>query len=236
MKYITLYKFLKFKDALSVLKSGQLKVSKYDDVNDPYEIMPSIYDRDTGMALDADKISEWFIGRLALKHGFLSFSRTHKESVLWAHYADNHKGIALEFKCPYDRSVLRVKYSKERTRWDFTKLLNPQLLTEEEMLEVLCRKSRSWAYEKEFRMFVPLEGCYYRNSMHFAPIPDDILTKVVVGCRFPDKKLSRLKNVVKKSRFSNVEVSRVRLDDATFDMKMCELAKSKNLIWPEGAA
>ena len=84
--------------ALSNLKNKRLKISKLDELNDPYELL--------GIQLPDKEIRKAFKNtrhELSLKYGLLCFSRFWINPVLWSHYGDKHYGIALGFDIPDDK-------------------------------------------------------------------------------------------------------------------------------------
>lgn len=100
------------------------------------------------------------------KCGIYSLSKTPLEELLWAHYADSHRGFCIE----YDLEKL-VKFEKE----DFHKIpvsyeKKPQKLTIDDMLskqgatpflsKILGNKSKPWAYEKELRIVPSTSGMH----------------------------------------------------------------------------
>ena len=97
MKTQIYYHFLSSKNAIDDLKRKMIKVSTIGTLNDPYEFMP--YKR-----YNYQKRQEFNKVFKAAKNrwGILCFSQTWEEQLLWAHYADKHKGIALGFEVPED--------------------------------------------------------------------------------------------------------------------------------------
>lgn len=88
--------------------------------------------------------------------GVLSLSEDPLSILMWSHYADEHKGICIEFgRSPGEMSMSHihcrpVKYSREYpipSLWD--------ILSEEHLLtnKAVFTKSIHWAYEKEWRIW-----------------------------------------------------------------------------------
>ena len=82
----------------------------------------------------------------------LSLSATPSHDLMWSHYADGHKGVALTFDASHGEFALayQVTYAPERvpldiTSQDLTAVLHATLLS----------KRESWAYEREFRCIAP---------------------------------------------------------------------------------
>lgn len=104
---------------------------------------------------------------------------------MWAHYAESHKGVCLEFtsRNPLFFQALRVTYQRYYPVFDMAE--------EDAQLEllVLLTKSRAWRYEDEYRL-IGLErscvkpgasapGLITDNSL--VELPDDWLKAVIVG-------------------------------------------------------
>ena len=82
------YKFLFANFALKSLYERRLKISTFDDLNDPLDLSPYIlkkwWVRETIKKLIRDQVSQ---------NGMLCFSVACNDPVIWAHYADKHHGI-----------------------------------------------------------------------------------------------------------------------------------------------
>src|ERR1035441_10393936 len=70
-------------------------------------------------------------------------------TLMWSHYADNHRGLCLEFSTNNNvfRCAQRIVYRSKYPVW------HPHtLLLETNIEEALLTKSRDWRYEKEYRV------------------------------------------------------------------------------------
>lgn len=76
------------------------------------------------------------------------------ELLLWAHYADKHKGIRLRFifdkRRDPDDCPNPVRYSKSRVQIDFTRV--PSEIPDESLRAILHTKGIGWQYEREYRI------------------------------------------------------------------------------------
>lgn len=86
-QYLRLYHFMPTNYLAKVLLKDEIKVSFPEYCNDPLEFL----------AAGQNEISK--------PGGFISFSARCDSSLMWAHYANSHKGVCLEFLFP----VLEVK-------------------------------------------------------------------------------------------------------------------------------
>lgn len=98
---------------------------------------------------------------------YACFCESVENMLMWSHYADSHKGFALEYDfrptiaSPIGNTVLLpVVYSEERLdasafmMWAFLTFNSIQVSNPDTMahIKVALHKSMSWAYEKEWRM------------------------------------------------------------------------------------
>ena len=124
--------------------------------------------------------------------GILSLSEVCDSTLMWAHYAENHRGYVVEFDglneffdrrrtAEDDHYLLRaVRYPTNRPRYrDITKL---------DLAGVYLTKGREWSYEREYRMTVQL--AYHppfdpaaTESIHLLDYPAEAIRGVVLGAR-----------------------------------------------------
>jgi hypothetical protein len=98
------------------------------------------------------------------KNCLLSVSKTARNTVMWAHYADKHKGavIGIDFdnvfpKTNGERGILMdpVKYSEQRPKIN---ILTDFEIPPKAFLETILTKSTEWRYEQEFRSVLSYDG------------------------------------------------------------------------------
>ena len=217
MKTRLLYKFTKTEHALSFLKDGLIKIATLKDLNDPYDLVPCIVDAPPGFSIGAEKYRALSLDWLSERHGLMCMSATCSDPVLWAHYADCHRGVALELNPEDDPNVFDVEYADERVAIPFAKIADPSRFLPEDMTALLRRKCRSWQYEKEVRFIMPLTYCTRRGDIFMLPLPDGFLHGIILGYGCPlDEQTVRQK--LDGGRFSSAVIKRARLDDRTFEI------------------
>lgn len=218
MKARLLYKFMKGEHALSFLDDGFIKIATLKDLNDPYDLVPCIADAPPGFSIGAEKFRTLSLDWLSGRHGLMCMSSTCSDPVLWAHYADCHRGVALELSPEDDPNVVDVEYADERVVIPFEKIVDPSKFLPEDMLALLRRKCRSWQYEKEVRFIMPLKYCTRRGDIFMLSLPDGFLQSIILGYRCPlDERVVRQK--LDGGRFSFAVIKRARLSDNTFDIQ-----------------
>jgi hypothetical protein len=94
-----------------------------------------------------------------LKSCLLSVSKTAKNTVMWTHYADEHKGaiIGIDFDSIFpDKGIKmdRVNYTEERPRIN---ILTDFQIPPEAFFRTILTKSSDWEYEQEFRAIFPVK-------------------------------------------------------------------------------
>jgi hypothetical protein len=111
--------------------------------------------------------------------------------LMWSHYADNHRGICLEFGVadnPLFRTAAEVVYREEYPRWVPCDIYDKPGL----VMELILTKSRDWCYEEEYRLvsvqtsaltnFQQLHGDFFR-------LPKGALKAVIMGCEADHKNI-----------------------------------------------
>src|SRR6266496_1728361 len=102
------YKFLNAHFGLKSLYEKRLKISRLDELNDPFELMPfDLSDRGRRCAI-RETTKE-----LGKKQGIICFSAAWTDPVIWAHYSDKHRGLCLGFEL-VDGIGTRVNYVSDR--------------------------------------------------------------------------------------------------------------------------
>jgi Protein of unknown function (DUF2971) len=188
-----LYKFWPTESALKNLKQQRLKLSKISELNDPFEFA-SIDLRDKAVRI---AFSKWRLDQDKTKAVF-SFCSSHYSPLMWAHYADFHKGLCLEFEVKKEL-LHEVKYidsrsTKIRKGDDFSKAMKSTIFFH----EISTTKFAHWSYEKEQRLIRPIEDCVEDGGLIFMPIGSECrLSKVYLGARFDKSKISELVTHIK---------------------------------------
>ncbi len=174
------FRFLDEKYAIIALRERRLRVSRIEEQNDEFEFIGlALKDRE-----DRKSILE-MRAHLHNKSGIICMSRRWSNPLLWGHYADKLKGIALGFEVATSR-FHKVRYVSERpTLQDLGhKALDD--ITPADIKQLMLTKFKAWSYEQERRGFFELkEGEQISGTTHyFEPFSDHMkLTQVIVGPR-----------------------------------------------------
>ncbi|KAF0144607.1 MAG: hypothetical protein FD156_1621 [Nitrospirae bacterium] len=122
-----------------------------------------------------------------------SFSKSPRNQMMWAHYADDHKGMVLQFRSSYFRDdasgdfrgfdidyyeqpiplkkyVDAIKNTSEGDKTAYARL-------------IWCSKSDEWSGEDEVRLF---------STKKYMSYPEEILTGISIGSECPSHRIDLL--------------------------------------------
>jgi len=202
-----LYHFVNCKYGIEDILKQRIKVSRIEDSNDPFELLPCEFGK-AGIPSAFEDIKN----SIDDKHGYLCFSTEWSNPVMWSHYADKHRGICLgfDFKDEGDIPSGFVDYLPNRIRYeDGIHSQMPAFLN-----ALLWSKYEHWAYENEFRFLVLLENIIKENKFFFFPFGNGILSlkEIILGSR---NKLPINFNV-KPLTSGNIRIIETGLSDTEF--------------------
>lgn len=195
------YKFLNQEYATRALKEKRLKVSSLLTLNDPFDCrgvdFPSRNDR---------KVWSKYVEHVSTKNGIICFSKSWENPVIWSHYADNARGVALGFDLP-DTGVMEVEYGNELVKskgWSDLDKSEKIALS----MSVFRRKYEHWRYESEIRYFIDLTDPPEESGFQFVSFGDDLkLKEVVFGPLFPRTDAKKVRELT--SQYVNYITTRI---------------------------
>jgi len=197
--------------ALNNLALRRIKVARFEDLNDPFELLGA----DLGVkghraALRATK------RQINENRGLICFSKAWSNPLLWGHYAEKHTGICMGFDVP-DDLLAPVIYAKRLRKIPVDPKTNQPRLTEAIVNKLLRTKFFDWKYEKEMRLFVGLDRETVESGMYFCSYSDDLaLREVILGPRC-ELRIEGIRDIVADFDPS-VEVLKARLAFTRFDV------------------
>jgi hypothetical protein len=138
-------------------------------------------------------------------------------TLMWSHYAENHRGICLEFSTAnmLFRTAGQVTYREQYPRWVPCDIND----TPGRVMELILTKSSDWNYEEEYRLISidapPSSNCLQLHGDFFR-LPTGALKSVIIGCEADHQTISTLvkqyapelpvKRVVRSSTFYKLEI------------------------------
>lgn len=176
--------------ALGNLALRRVKVSRFADLNDPFELLAvDLKDRRHRKAFrdTRDELNE--------HKGLICLSRSWSNPLLWGHYAEKHTGMALGFDVNPE-FLAEVIYAKTPLKIPIDKKSNLPVLSEELMNKLLRTKFYDWKYENEVRVFIELDRKTKESGMYYYEFSSDFqLREVILGpkCELP---IARVRAIV----------------------------------------
>ncbi|HYG47243.1 MAG TPA: DUF2971 domain-containing protein [Allosphingosinicella sp.] len=144
--------------------------------------------------------------------GVCSFSESFDHILMWAHYADAHRGICLRFNVrlagPRFALAFPVTYSPERPVINMVEK-RPKALME----QVLLTKADFWQYEREWRLFDHVRG----PGLYEFPPP--ALDGIIFGAAISAEDREEVTSWASAAKLRS-ELLQARLDDQLFKLRV----------------
>lgn len=205
-----LYKYRTVESALRFLQHSELYFAAIDEFNDPFEcdyalvgkhspqeIVSNMYAKAHrpvhGLEMVLVPTEEEYqsflkntIDGILRQIGVCCFTTKPDNLLMWAHYADEHKGVCLEFDLLADLEAFmlphQVNYSTGYPYIDYLDI-------ERDACRLIYQKSTDWMYEDEYRVLKP-------GTHGPVAIRPQALTKIIFGCRTIQPDIDKIKQAV----------------------------------------
>ena len=161
-----------------ILRERRLKLSRFNESNDPFELN----------LIDSRDQSRREIVRMLVEHhnkntGMICFGKTWQNPVMWAHYAEKHKGVCLGFSIA-SSVISEVNYTDRKIDVDVGLYLPSGGLSADLIKKTLLTKSTAWQYEAEWRVLAQLETPDPSNGLYYTDFAEQLeLRSVIIGYR-----------------------------------------------------
>jgi len=150
--------------------------------------------------------------RVTKRKGVACFMSNCENLLMWAHYANSHKGISLKFDILEDTEFFspakKVIYTKDYPEYDYISdkddFVNQMFFT----------KSRDWEYEGEVRVLKNKSGNYQFNS--------NSLKEVIFGCKISDGDKKTLNKII-KDYYPNTKLVQAQKKGSEFGLEFNEI-------------
>jgi hypothetical protein len=195
------YHFLSAEYALDDIRRRRLKIATFDTLNDPFELWAVSHpDKEVRVGLRRWKKT------MSRRYGVLCFCRSWQNPLLWSHYADKHRGMALGFDVR-DELLRQVNYVHTRPRF--------KEVDEPTMRRLLFTKFADWRYEDECRIYTRLKERDSKTRLFFADFNDDVVLREVIAGPLCETTKAAIERAVGKSS-QQVRLVKSRLAFKTF--------------------
>lgn len=140
--------------------------------------------------------------------GILCLTESNDNLLMWAHYGMSHTGYVVGFdashhffnrrRTEFDEfyHVRQVRYSDERPR---------MVLSQAEDLSAFLTKSQHWAYEREWRMLIPLSAANEvlddgTKHYHLFDYPVECVQSIYLGCRISQSDRAKILDLISRDK------------------------------------
>lgn len=167
--------------------------------------------------------------------GIYSLSKTYNDELLWAHYANSHKGFCIEYDLellletyPIDKVYsFSVKYSKYPPEVELTDISDIDSMS---IIKKLAgNKSERWKYEEEYRIVLDKSGKHPYNYNAFKGIyfglrmDDSQKNEIMNRLKGRGIKYFQMKQLPGSYEFEKEPVTDINEDEITY---LCQIPKS----------
>lgn len=175
-----------------------------------------------------DKLDEQMLKTIHEKIRIGCLTNSHDNEVMWASYADSHKGICIEYdwseriKDVYNTSILPVIYSDNTVQLPYDAICEDTEANRQELMQAFVSatitKRISWQYEHEWRIIQgSKQGKYYMMPQ---------ISCVYLGCKIDSKHREAVLQIAREKHFA---VKQMRVFHPRFGFTYEELYDGKSL-------
>lgn len=141
--------------------------------------------------------------------GVSCFSEKSDSILMWSHYANNHRGICVEYELLEFNNQLQftpvpVIYSDNRPSISSFDLSSLERTAMSMLLESITSKSSEWSYEYEWRIIRDRKACgsAWNSDKAGALLPSITPKSIALGCESPESLLVALKPFCEKNEIN----------------------------------
>ena len=165
-----------FKNFVDIILKNRLYAAQYKSLNDPMEGQYYYHDGE----LDKNIRDKIYGEKQRLR--LCSLSQTKNNELMWSHYSNGHKGVAIGVVIDdSDATIRQIEYN------DNLSLVRNQDYNGQTAIDILSHKLGVWNYEKEVRVFV--EGKQYINVK---------VKEIITGRAMKDEDFEFIEEFIKK--------------------------------------
>jgi len=163
-----------FKNFVDITLNSRMYAAPYFELNDPME--GQYLFSPTG---ELDEDMTYLLKSEKEKLRILSLSRNPDIALMWAHYAEGNKGVAIGVE------IDRNKYDIRPVNYDGPLHIGARNFHRGSATDVLCQKLSPWQYEEEERVFV--------RSRKYVEVR---IREVILGSRMSNQDRGFIKDIV----------------------------------------
>ncbi len=148
--------------------------------------------------------------------GILCMSKVKNNILMWAHYADGHRGICIEL----NREVLRRHFYLDKVVYrdrypSFNEFL--RLARGNSLHLFLLSKARYWEYEKEWRAIQEI-----KNHNRQLQLPEGAISGVVLGCQISQRNMNLVTDWIRGAA-SKIKLYQAARSEVSYGVRIEEI-------------
>ncbi|MFO1437113.1 MAG: DUF2971 domain-containing protein [Verrucomicrobiaceae bacterium] len=175
---------------------------------------------------------EW-VGKIAQGFRILCCSYREDSILMWSHYAEQHRGMVIEFETAEMFEGLDLASEAHEVRYRSSPPSIPALHQdmasfEESLLQVLTTKALEWSYEEEVRIRIPTKGGLSSEEPLDLSIDPKCFKRVIVGCYdHPSQKTyDAVERLAETPELKHVTFQRAYLDSHDYKLRFADKPKA----------
>ena len=222
----------RYNQELDAIKNNYLWLSKFENLNDPMEFsfknnfgkndaLGAIEKVSSKSSKDVYEAVENAI-RTVKEYAVCCFSKSAINEPLWAYYADNFRGMCIEYdsaticnvKTGEEHPLLEVDYIYTLPKFDFNSIAISRVTRDTKSLTTifLATKKIVWKHEEEVRLV--------RNKACKFNLLENTIKSITIGPRMPKDTES---DILKLAKISGFIVHRINAKNYTLDLEKLDL-------------
>lgn len=175
---------------IDIIKENRLYCADWRNLNDPME---GTYD---ALVLGPNahrrtKIEEIYENKIGTR--VCSLSRTYKHHPMWAYYAGDYSGLAIEIDLP-ESQVRSIDYASGYRIQNWSNDDNAYSIAQ----RILTTKHSDWSHEKEVRILY--------NEGEFFPLPRGAIQRIILGSRSNEIFANQVRNAADMAGITVLEL------------------------------
>ncbi len=205
-----------------------IKISKLGGVE---QLIHEIINYKTYGLKDAEKYFKNSMKPKCNKFGIFCASEVYNETLMWAHYADSHRGVVFEILPSNNSHFSKYKpviYSDDRPAIFKTPEImikrtcqSKQKTISEVIFDVVYSKQKKWEYEKELRIALPNLTSEDNQHKNVKFHPNEI-SALYLGCNMGVDSRNTIIPLAKELN-SNIHIFQSTLGESSYDLEFQQI-------------
>lgn len=168
------------------------------------------------------------------KVGMLCLSENPDSLLMWAHYADSHRGYVIQFDAEnkfFDQRITSEDLLRSLKKVVYKDVRPSTYVYDMSDIDYLLTKGLEWEYEAEWRMFLPLDMADSKikignDTICLYKYPPEAIKSIIFGCRMSEEKKSEIIGALKDSAMcEHVQLFQSDISGEKYSLNISELLR-----------